>query len=79
MYRPISCRRHSYVTRSCARIVVAETHSNKRSETGKIHIIRDKMYCCAFGCQNRNANNFYRILLSKMPFEAKHKTFKRTN
>ncbi len=43
--RPISCRHHSYVTRGCARIVVAETQGNKWSEMGKIHGIRDKMYC----------------------------------
>ncbi len=26
---------------------------------------REKKYCCAFGYQNRNANHFYRMPLSK--------------
>ncbi len=39
----------------------------------KIHGIREKMYCCAFGCQNRNVNHFYRILSSTMPVEAERR------
>ncbi len=46
---------------------------NKWRETGKIHGIREKKYLCAFGWQNRNANNFYRIQSSETPFEAKHR------
>ncbi len=41
------------------------TH-NKWREMGKIHgIIEKNHYCCAFGYQNRNANHFFRIPLSK--------------
>ncbi len=42
---------------------------------GKIHEIRENIYIyfCAFRCQNRNANHFYRILSSKMPFETKRR------
>ncbi len=34
---------------------------DKWRETGQIHAIREKMHCGVFGCQNQNANHFYRI------------------
>uniref|UniRef100_A0A671NKT1 Transmembrane protein 256 n=1 Tax=Sinocyclocheilus anshuiensis TaxID=1608454 RepID=A0A671NKT1_9TELE len=45
---------------------------NKWRETGKIQGIREKIYCCAFGCQNWNGNNFDIILLSTNKYHIYH-------
>ncbi len=70
-------RAYITVTSLAAACALWWQNGNKWSETGKIHEIRDKMYCCAFGCQNRNANHFYRMLSSKTPFEAKRRHLNR--